>query len=487
MMDFSEFPKQWVISKGALPDPVSGKSDMFRGWEIQAGETVPLLRLTDPDGAEVGRLVGWVVEGDTFHDRDGVVALAPGEDVEALYARLSGRFALIWEAAPGDLRLRIDVSGGLPAIVAHGHGVVAATTSLIAASFPLETDADIEAIFSFPKNRGFLPFGLTASKDVTRLLPSHEVRLSEPGLPIRRIWPGPDLHSQKPVSGEEARALAREAAGIVRCHVHAIIDAAPEPTILYLSGGVDSRMILAATKGREDRVKAETIGTRGNLDVHLAVKLAEIAGIPHRIIAPMQSSPEEIRDWIHRAGHTIYDPVSDLAATVHANPPDGHALTGTGCDISKGKHFEAEDIGRPDCDVDLLLYRLRMPEGPRMRAAAGAWLNSFDGNAATWVLDIAKIEQIYGCWSSVSGYGHKLTRPSISPFSSRRLMEIVLALPMEYRRDKGFFKDFVGELWPELLALPVNRAAGLDRVRFLKTELRSRVPNRIKRLIKPFR
>jgi hypothetical protein len=42
-------------------------------------------------------------------------------------------------------------------------------------------------------------------------------------------------------------------------------------------------------------------------------------------------------------------------------------------------------------------------------------------------------------------------------------------------------------LWTEGLDVPVNRAHGLDRLRFLKTEIKSRIPTWVKRAIKPYR
>jgi hypothetical protein len=102
-------------------------------------------------------------------------------------------------------------------------------------------------------------------------------------------------------------------------------------------------------------------------------------------------------------------------------------------------------------------------------------------------LDLSKIETIYGCWWAVAGYGHDLSVPTISPFFSRRMIDLILSLPLDYRREKGFLKDYMNALWPELMQLPINRAAGLARLRFLKTELRSRLPNSVKRALKPLR
>ncbi len=486
MPDFTDYPKQWILSRTALPEARNGKCARFDELHIQAAADVPITRLVGAAGHEAGRLIGWVIADGRLIDSDSTLTLAEGETVETLYDRLGGRFILLWR--DGDrLRLRMDVAGGMSAIFAPDHGIAAATTSLLGAFVSLQRDTEVAGIFDFPKNRGFLPFGLTASQGVTRLLPNFDLDLAR--FETRRFWPHPEAVDAPKLDRTAARDLAREAAQIMQRNVHAVLAAgtAERPVTLYLSGGVDSRMVLAAARGRTDHLVSETIGGPESMDAHVAARLARIAGIPHRRIAPVPTPPDRIADWLHRTGETLYDPVTDISATAEAHPPPGHALTGTVCDLSKAKHFETEDIGAPGLDVATLLKRIRMPDTPRLSAAAQDWLDSFPAASAAYALDLSKIETIYGCWSSVAGYGHALPRPSLSPFASRRLFDIVFAVPYEYRRDKGFLKDYMNTLWPDLMALPLNRASGLARLRFLKTELRDRVPTPIKRALKPLR
>jgi hypothetical protein len=77
--------------------------------------------------------------------------------------------------------------------------------------------------------------------------------------------------------------------------------------------------------------------------------------------------------------------------------------------------------------------------------------------------------------------------PSIHPFSGQDLTELVLSMPKGYRKQQRFFPDYMAALAPELLDIPVNKAIGLDRLRFWKYELNQAIPNRVKRWIKPFR
>ncbi|WP_290897005.1 hypothetical protein, partial [Hoeflea sp.] len=77
MLDFSDFPKQWLISFEELPHPRAGKADKFANLHIAAAEAVPILQVLNNSGTEVGRLIGWVIEGVKLHHSDDMIRLAP--------------------------------------------------------------------------------------------------------------------------------------------------------------------------------------------------------------------------------------------------------------------------------------------------------------------------------------------------------------------------------------------------------------------------
>ena len=125
---------------------------------------------------------------------------------------------------------------------------------------------------------------------------------------------------------------------------------------------------------------------------------------------------------------------------------------------------------------------------PAVRAAGQAWLDSIPATAdAVMILDLAKIEQVHGCWAGSAVYGHPVALPSIYPFSGQRLSEISLSLPAAYRIEANFYRDYMQAVWPEMLNIPVNRAVGLHRLRFLRREITRRIPSRLKRWLKPLR
>jgi hypothetical protein len=484
LVDFSDFPKQWRISHSAPDTVISGQADAYENLYIQTASAVPLLRLIGADGKDKGRLIGWVISGETFHRKNGDIHLPPDTSAEDLFATLAGRFAMLWKAADGRLLFREDSSGNFPASYCPADRAIASSVTLLDAVSPLPQAGDVNAIFEFPKRRGFLPFGLTSRQGARRLMPNHALDLID--FSAHRIWPTAEFCRRPDMSQAEARAHAEEAGRIVKRHMRAIL--AQGETVLYLSGGHDSRMVLAAGRDNARNLRCETFGEPNSLDMYVSSRVTKLAGIAHRNVTFLPSSRDQVAAWLHRTGYSMYDPVAELVATTIANAPVNNPISGTGSELPRATNWTLEDTHVAKIDIGMLLKRIRVPDHPAVRAAGQAWLDGIPATAdAVMILDLAKIEQIHGCWAGAAIYGHPVDLPSLYPFSGQRLSEISLSLPTTYRREGRFYRDYMESLWPELLSIPVNRAIGLDKLRFLRREITRRIPSSVKRWLKPFR
>jgi len=482
--DFRDLPKQWLVSRSDPGPATGGRSDGFAGLHIRTAARVPVLRLIGPDGHDAGRLIGWVIDGDSFHRTDAAITLPPGTTAEDLFERLAGRFVMLWQAEDGRLLLREDANGNLPAVYSADLGAVAATVTALEQLGPLGPDRDVQAIFEFPARRGFLPFGLTSRSGARRLMPNHVLDLGD--FSTGRIWPNTAFCTRPTLSPDAVRARAAEAGQIVRSHMKALLSQGE--TVLYLSGGHDSRMVLAAASGLPGDLRCETLGTKQGLDAHIAAQLARIAGRPHRTIPMRSAAPGAVAAWLRRSGYMVYDFVAEAVTTVEAHAPANHPLSGTGAELGRATNWTAADLAADGLDLDALLTRIRMPATPVVRAAGQAWLDDLPTGAdAAMILDLAKIEQIHACWAGAAIYGHPVPLPSMQPFSGQRLNALALSLPRDYRMENALYHDYMAALAGELLAVPVNRVTGLSRLRFWRQELSQAVPAHIKRRIKPFR
>lgn len=483
MTDFSNYPKQWLISRKKPQVVIAGHSEEFAGYHIQAAKSVPILRLMDGGNMQIGCLIGWAIFQTKLYRSGAEIHLTSPETVESFYKALSGQFVLVWKDDNGGLFLRENSSGGFPAVFAPNMKAAASTVTILETLGTLEENAEVNSVFNFPKNRGFLPFGLTSKSGAHRLMPNHVLDMDN--FSSHRVWPDAEFCNQPPMPTEDVSGYINRIAKVVKRNTQAILEQGE--TVLYLSGGHDSRMILAAARGCAGNLKCETIGTEASLDVFVAAKVARVAQVAHRTVEVLPASRDDVNAWLHRTGYAMYDPVSELVATAVANAPTNHPVSGTGAELGRGSNWSKEDIASETLDLEGLLSRLRIPDTPITRRAGQVWLDSLPTDDPAMVLDIAKIEQIHGCWAGSAIYGHPLPLPSLLPFTGQRLNEMVLSLPKEYRKSGQFYRDYINVLWPELLEVPVNKAQGVARIRFWRTEVKSWIPKRIKRWLKPFR
>lgn len=484
MVDFSDFPKQWLISQ-MEPDPViAGQTDRFENFHIQTAAAVPLVRLVGADGRDMGRLIGWAIRGEVFYRKNGSIHLDAGTSAEDIFASLGGRFVMLWQAGDSRVLFREDSSGNLPASYCPTARSVASSVTLLDIISPLAQADDVNAIFEFPKRRGFLPFGLTSRQGARRLMPNHALNFSD--FSVHRIWPTAEFCTRPEQTKAVVRAQVQEAAKIVQRHMRAIL--AQGETVLYLSGGHDSRMVLAAGRENADNLRCETFGKPNCLDMYVSSRVTRLAGVAHRNVVFRPSTRDQVKAWLHRTGYAMYDPVAELVATTIANEPVNNPISGTGSELPRATNWTVDDIDAARIDIGVLLKRIRVPDHPAVRAAGQAWLDSIPATAdAVMILDLAKIEQVHGCWAGSAVYGHPVALPSIYPFSGQRLSEISLSLPASYRIEANFYRDYMQAVWPEMLNIPVNRAVGLHRLRFLRREITRRIPSRLKRWLKPLR
>jgi len=489
MTDFTDFPKQWLVTRAPQADVVAGHAHRFAGWHIQAAAHVPVLPIAAADGRPLGRLIGWALRGAHFFRRGDTILLAAGETVADLYRQLGGRFVLMWTQPNGDLQVREDASGGLPLVYSAAHQAFGSTISVLEQVADLTPDRDVQGIFDFPTNRGFLPFGLTARVGVRRLMPHHVLNTQD--FSAARVWPDKSYCGTPRVNAAAVADVVAEIAQIVEDNLYAVLTRAP--ATLHMSGGHDCRIILAAILRLPAELRAkvtlETLTSDDGLDSHIAGKVAALVDMPLRVIdVPPADGSAPVAGWLRRTGEATYDYLAHASETIVANQTVDHALTGTGAELARGSNYAPEDLDAAALSLDVLLTRTRLPDVPVVRTAAAAWLAGLpDGIDAIMALDLCKIEQIHGCWAGAAIYGHWLDRPGIMPFSGHRITELVLSLPKDYRANNQFYRDFLMLCAPELAAIPANKAVGLERLLFWRSTAKAVMPTALKRLVKPLR
>ncbi|MEQ9122116.1 MAG: hypothetical protein RIM80_06070, partial [Alphaproteobacteria bacterium] len=150
-------------------------------------------------------------------------------------------------------------------------------------------------------------------------------------------------------------------------------------------------------------------------------------------------------------------------------------------EVGRAFYWSAADIGAARPDAAALLDRFGLPATPETVAAGEAWLATTPEVSTARLWDLAYIEQRLGCWAGPAVYGATQPLPSLSPYNARDIFALMLGLPDAYRADEAPARDFIAVGWPELNETPFNRPEGLDRFRFLRSEIKAMLPKPVKR------
>jgi len=204
----------------------------------------------------------------------------------ALLPKLEGMFAFaLWDPARRELVLARDRFGKKPLIYRQWGARLAFASDLVAAEHLAGAGAFDPAALRWLFTLRYIPEPATALQGFVKLPPGHVAILSPAGLATERWY---DLAAaEKPRFADEA-----EAARVLRERVEAAVAArlvADVPVGAFLSGGIDSAIVVAAMRKAANRVRTYTVGFEGVPDYYeerpAAKQVADFLGTEHTEIA----------------------------------------------------------------------------------------------------------------------------------------------------------------------------------------------------------
>lgn len=474
---------QFVLS----PDPPA----TMPGWHrlrcsefyVAAHSSLPVRRVADIDQNEVAFVLGWPIDhvgraaSGQVRFPFQVTAASIDRLEEAIYS-FGGRYAFVILAS--DLkRLYLDAGGSLSAVFSKERATAGSTVSALVMG-----DHDHllrwKAPGAFPDDRPnhFWPAGLTPDPEVRRLLPNHYLDL-ESWRAVRH-YPKSGFH-RVPVS--EVPSCIEEIVSLLRRDIGAVVEDAPR-IYMPLTGGRDSRMLLACSREWRDKVTYVTFDYRRwrkrrdeLIDLHLAKRLARRFRLRHQVVPVPSSLPPgtEIR-YLRRIGFAggsgkAWDFFH--ACQTHLDLSAAW-LTGFAAEVGEAFYWRAEDKETDKISPAGLLARMKLPLLDRFEPAVRAWLHDVPDVPLTTVLDLAYLEHRVGGWAAPHLYGGAPFRLSMTPFCSRGVFDRMLRLPSDYRYRERLASDVISQAWPELMTFPINDYTGLARRRdTVRRKLRS--------------
>jgi len=442
----NNIPGQWAIHRNGP-------------WYLGSHVALPVVDLLASDSSLIGWLLGYPIDSQARLLREEVrFAVSPdtkdtAEQFERLLYSYGGRFVAICFVTPTP-RLYLDPIGSLAAVFAPKQQIVASTATLVPQLDDQDNNQELIRVIDVPDKDTYYPFALTSRHSVARLLPNHFLDL-ETWQAVRH-WP---VREYSPV--DRVADAVDEIIHLLKNNITAVVR--EHPLYMSLTAGRDSRMLLACAQKHLHDIIFVTFGTPqwGLLDKQVAPKIAKRFHLKHHFVPYESPSENELKEWQNRTGNCIRG--VQWVRTYNRLDSQRAVLMGAGGELGRGFHWRKGDTeSSPICADDLLIKR-DIPITTEIRNRAQQWLENLPVKNTLFIWGLLYNELFNGCWFGPLLYGLKHNPLYICPFSHRRIIEIMLSLPSDYRRNNMLPVDLVKSQWPELLRIPFNWPMGIKR------------------------
>jgi len=477
------YGQQWVLTERA-PGPLPGFREVALGrWSLWHGPGLDVASAHDRDRAIAVAVMGQAVDLEGRYMTDAVLSelvssVADAAGLAEKLTMLGGRYAFV-VSAHGFERVYLDPSGCLGAVFDANARRVAATLFL-ALDRPVEPDRSfIFQEMAANGSGGRHAFGMTADARARRLLANHYLDLES--FTQVRHWPLPGCDFTCPMTPE---AIERRLDVVIerqRTIIRALTGAV-RPAMLPLSGGDDSRLLLALSAGMLERYdlffahRANSIGAR---DVAIARELAARMGIDLTVIDAVEDesvrrTPRFARrmNVRRRLAMGLLDGGPDeKKAEIEvrmALPIGGAVLRGNVTDVSKAvlwrpvgiREFLRTGGAAHDPVVGVRLMMLgpdRAEDDADCLAAYADWAETLPPGARCRTIDFASIEHFRTHGQGAFFYAADRNFYQ-TPSADRTILEALISIP-PHLRDAFHINDLiVGRMAPELSGVGFTRA-----------------------------
>ena len=415
-----------------------------------------------------GRPVLWTGE----READGRGPLDPAfylDPAESWADSLDGRFAAArYDDADRMLEVVSDAMGGYPIYEAHAGGV-RWTSNNAELLRDLIAGTQLDPAVVAPVIGG----GWSLSGDPVwvgvRRVTYGCVRRLRPGAPASRaeMMPVAQIVPMLGAGFDPARAAA-----VLAETVRALADWPMRPSVVPVTGGRDSRVVLGAALSAEIRFESTTGGDEASPDVQVGRRLAEAGGVPHSIL---EDDPHgSVWDDWRRAAAIVDMTSSGTASLADAagfplGPREGSLVlwhSGQGGEIARAYYGTGVGLGRDGLVQRLMRSFLGQRPGRSdvlsdmgrelVREQIGGWVGDqlASGIAPVDVPDMFYLQRRMGTWAGPSHGCVEFVRDTTSPLWSRRLLPDELGLPAAERARHLFHLRVLELLAPELVPVP---------------------------------
>ena len=239
---------------------------------------------------------------------------------------------------------------------------------------------------------------------------------------------------------------------------------------MAMTAGMDSRLVLAASKGIATDLFFYTLKYRDlserSADIKISKTLLERLGYKHHILDCTGPSAElflEIYGENTPMAHG--NDWGSIAYGIYRNyPQEKMAIRGNCVEIGRN-YSPLYKMIKQSLSVDNILeIQSGWKDFSYARDCIEQWFIEVQevhkvGELGYDPMDLFYWEHRIGSWQAQSQLEWDMVQEMFTPFNNREIVEIMLGVNEEYRTnpaDFSFFQDLIDSLWPEVRKVPIN-------------------------------
>jgi hypothetical protein len=354
--------------------------------------------------------------------------------------------------------------------VYYSNNVASSTPTLLS---PLVRDNRMDEDFNFKDGNDWYTGSITPYLNIKKLIPNHSLSLRSGT--SKRFWP--TSHEFTDSNHVEVDVTIKKIINLLQNMMIGIVTRGD--VFASITGGQDSRVVLAASKSVWDKIHYFTFQgpTVKRNDVIYARMLAENLGLKHQV---QQIVPTE--DWLY----TLYDSIGagesigarrEIAGTClkFAGSKVIHANGNLGA-ICKSYYWEGKKPTR--FKTSAVLRDFTAPSQITFNGVK-EWRETTPDLSVMVLYNLFYLEQRGGRWMAVGENCSSLFYESFSPFNHRQLFEYICSLPIDIQYGGNLLRILTKEMAPELLTVPFCKARR-NWTKYIPERIKSKVRKLVK-------
>jgi hypothetical protein len=460
------FRGQFLLGPSFFSAPEWSKQQIFNGLCLSSGPELALAFARSADN-EIVCLGDIYDTRNPGHDNRQVLenlvrSLSNFSDFEMAARSAGGRWLILLRIG-NEIRAYPDPTGSIPLYYCESGDLwVGNTPQIIAEALHLEKDKQLIAEFNSHRRGDWWPGEITPYKQILHMMPNHYYDLirREP----RRFWPVVDIPPVDIYAG---------ITGILKL-LHQIILAASYRYELYMAitGGYDSRAVLAGARGLHDKIKFFTVAYPGikNIDIEIPRRIARQLRLDYRIIPYVEPSQEFLDLFDRNSAGMVSGQCRLNAMTYQKFPRSILFVEGAASPIGKASYYKY--AAHPETITPMMLCKYAgCAENPVALRAFEKWLGGVPSSTNVKILDLFYWEQRMGSWNAMDFTSQGMTRKVFSPFNCREILELMLGVPDRDRQyPHRLHQKMCDQALPELRFIRFN-STWIDNAKKIKKRI----------------